>query len=262
MADVLRSAALTDAGFAHAFSLREGGVSDAPFGTLNLGRAVGDEEECVWENHIRFAARVPYPRDELYEVSQVHGVSVRVVALCEDPVVVRQEQHDALIAPAGGLAVGVRTADCVPILLADTVTGGVAAVHAGWRGAVNQILLRTIDRMRAELGTEPGALVAAVGPHIRVADFEVGEEVVAAAEAAVRAADPSSSLQVVQRGDGKPHVDLAALVAHQLRSAGVTRIDDVGGCTYRDAARFFSYRRDAGRTGRHLAAVVSRKPVA
>ena len=126
MADVLRSTALTDAGFAHAFSLREGGVSDAPFGTLNLGRAVGDEEECVWENHIRFAARVPYPRDELYEVSQVHGVSVRVVALCEDPVVVRQEQHDALIAPAGGLAVGVRTADCVPILLADTVTGGVA----------------------------------------------------------------------------------------------------------------------------------------
>ena len=77
MADVLRSAALTDAGFIHAFSLRSGGVSDPPFGTLNLGRALGDEEECVWENHIRLADTVPYFRGELFEVSQVHGVSVR-----------------------------------------------------------------------------------------------------------------------------------------------------------------------------------------
>lgn len=252
MADVVRSAALRDAGFAHAFSLRDGGVSDPPFGTLNLGRSVGDEEECVWENHIRFAARVPYGRDALFEVSQVHGTSVRLVAAGEDPVAVRQEEHDALIAPAGGLAVGVRTADCVPILLADTEHGAVAAVHAGWRGAVNHILSRTIERMQQEFGTEAGALVAAVGPHIRVAHFEVGSEVADAAEAAAPGAG------VVQWGGEKPHVDLAALVRHQLARAGVTRVDDVGGCTFEDAQRFFSYRRDAGRTGRHLAVVVSR----
>lgn len=252
MADVVRSAALKDAGFAHAFSLRDGGVSDAPFGTLNLGRSVGDEEECVWENHIRFAARVPYPRDGLFEVSQVHGTSVRLVSADEDPLVVRREEHDALIAPAGGLTVGVRTADCVPILLADTQHGAVAAVHAGWRGAVNHILGRTLERMQAEFGTDPGALVAAVGPHIRAAHFEVGDEVALAAEAAAPGAG------VVVRGGAKPHVDLAALVRHQLLSAGVTRVDDVGGCTFEDAARFFSYRRDAGRTGRHLAVIVSR----
>jgi hypothetical protein len=261
MADVLRSAALKDAGFAHAFSLRAGGVSDAPFGTLNLGRGVGDDEECVWENHIRFAARVPYGRDELFEVSQVHGVSVRLIAPGEDPLAVRREEHDALIAPSGGIAVGVRTADCVPILLADTDSGAVAAVHAGWRGAVNQILPRTIDRMRAEFGTATSALVAAVGPHIRVANFEVGEEVADAALAAVRATGTAALVDVVVRGaqGAKPHVDLAALVAHQLRAAGVTRVDDVGGCTFVDGARFFSYRRDAGRTGRHLAAIVSRR---
>ena len=257
MADVLRSAALRDAGFAHAFSLRSGGVSDAPYHTLNLGRSVGDDEACVWENHIRFAARVPYGRDELFEVSQVHGVSVRLVAPSEDPRVVRQEEHDALIAPAGGLAVGVRTADCVPILLADTDTGAVAAVHAGWRGAVNHIVPRTIERMRTELGTHPSALVAAVGPHIRVARFEVGDEVAEAADAAAQACEPGVSVVVRSAETSKAHVDLAALVRLQLTHAGVTRVDDVGGCTLDDAARFFSYRRDQGRTGRHLAAIVS-----
>lgn len=238
-----RSALLTDAGFVHGFSTRRGGVSEAPFDSLNLGRALGDAASKVEENHRRLAASLGYAR--LFELSQVHGVRVRNVRAGEDARVVRAEEGDALIAREPGIAVGVRTADCIPLLLAHRHSGHVAAVHAGWRGVEAKIAAQAIK----ELGHPASELVAALGPHIRQANFEVGEDV------AERLAAASDARDVVDRSD-TPHVDLTQILIAQLRALGVSDVDDAGGCTYADQA-YFSYRRDGARTGRMLSVIVA-----
>lgn len=161
-------------------------------------------------------------------------------------------EGDALIARTEGFAVAARTADCVPVLIGHPSSGEVGAVHAGWRGAVAGIVARTIHA----LSHDPAELVVAIGPHIRVGAFEIGEEVAREMERA------ASGGAVVVRGGPKPHGDLAALVRLQLLEAGVRddAIDDVGGCTHADAAHFFSHRREHGKTGRHLSAIVAGVP--
>lgn len=247
---VLQSELLARHGFAHGFSLRTGGVSQGPFASLNLGRSVGDAPEAVARNVVRFAEAVGLDPDRLYEVSQVHGRGVRVVREDDEVLAVRREEADALVARAPGHAVAVRTADCVPILLADPQRGAVAAVHAGWRGVVDRVL----DAALEALDPDRTKVLCAIGPHIRAASFEVGEDVARAIAEAAHGED------VVFPGDPRPHVDLARAVRAQLRARGVelAHIDDVGGCTFTDAARFFSHRRDAGTTGRHLATIVAR----
>lgn len=247
MVDVLEAPRLRAAGFAHGFTLRTGGVSEGPFATANLGRDLGDDPAAVEENHRRLASALGF--DRLYEVRQVHGRALRQVGAEEDPARVRDESADGLIATQWGVAVGVRVADCVPVLLADPATGAVAAVHAGWRGVEARIVADAVARLG---GRE--RIRAAIGPHIRQEHFEVGPEV------AQRLAAVAEGCEVVVEGSGRPHVDLAGIVRAQLRAAGVDddRIEDVGGDTYADPARFFSYRRDGGRTGRHLAVVVAR----
>lgn len=238
------STLLEEHGFVHGFSTREGGVSEGPFGSLNLGRTVGDDPAHVAENTRRFVAALGGPR--LFEVSQVHGREVVEVGAA--PVAaVRRVEADGLIAATAGDAVAVRTADCVPILLGNVETGAVAAVHAGWRGVEARIVPVAVARLG-----DPAALVAAIGPHIRRDAFEVSEEV------AARIAASAHGAEVVEARAPRPHVDLAAAVMAQLRHAGVERVDDVGGCTHAQPDRFFSHRRDAGRTGRHLSAIVAR----
>lgn len=248
MADVLRSELLAEAGFAHGFSLRTGGVSEGPFATLNLGRGLGDPEANVTENHRRFAEAVGFVPAALFEQSQVHGRRVREVAAGERPDIVRQEEGDALVGRRTGTAVGIRVADCMPVLIAHPPSGDVAAVHAGWRGVEQRIVGATIEA----LGHPAEALVVAIGPHIRADRFEVGEDV---AERLAAVAGEGAS--VVDRSREKPHVDLTTIVRRELERLGVAAIDDVGGCTHADPERFFSYRRD-GKTGRHLAAIVAR----
>lgn len=241
---ILRSALLDEHGFVHGFSTREGGVSEGAFACLNLARTVGDDPAHVAENARRFAEALGGPR--LYEVSQVHGREV-VEVDGRGVEAVRTIEADGLVARTAGDAVAVRTADCVPILLADVDSGRVAAVHAGWRGVEQRIVEVAIARLGAA-----ASLVAAIGPHIRLDAFEVSDEV-AARIAAVAHGEP-----VVEARDPRPHVDLSRTLIAQLRHAGVERVDDVGGCTHADATRFFSHRRDAGVTGRHLSAIVAR----
>lgn len=249
MSVAIRSERLVAAGFSHAFSLRTGGVSTGPFASLNLARTVGDAPEAVEENLRRFLAAVPC--EAVFEVTQVHGRVVRRVRPDDAIETVRLEEADALVATDAGVAVGVRVADCVPILLACPVTGAVAAVHAGWRGCVAQILPRAIDLLVAE-GAARASLIAAVGPHIRVASFEIGEEV--AAEIAPLAEG------AVARGYAKPHGDLTRVVTAQLLRAGLDEgaIDVLPGCTFEDVTRFHSFRRDGAKSGRHLAVIVAR----
>lgn len=245
MHGVLRSRKLEQLGFAHGFSTRAGGVSQGPYASLNLGRSVGDDPEHVAENHRRFAGWAGYAPDALFELSQVHGAVVRRVGPREDPALVRQERGDALVGE-GGAAVSVRTADCVPVLIADPSSRQVAAVHAGWRGVVAEVVPAALR----ELGAPASRLWAAVFPHIRSCCFEVGEEV---AEQLARLGP------AVARRAPKPYVALDALIAAQLTAAGIPseQIEQVPGCTRCDAAQFYSFRRDGQASGRHLTVIVS-----
>jgi polyphenol oxidase len=250
VADVLRSELLVREGFAHGFSLRTGGVSRGPFQSLNLARTVGDSAEDVAENHLRLASAVGFDAGRLLEVTQVHGAAVLAISPGMSPVEARMVEADALVAAGGDAAVAVRVADCVPVLLADRRSGAVAAVHAGWRGCVAGVVARAMAALTRRTAAPP-EVVAAIGPHIRVGAFEVGEDV----GAQLAAAAPAS--QVVLRGAGQPRVDLARVVRAQLVAVGVAEasIEDVGGCTFAEPERFFSYRRDGQRSGRHLAVI-------
>jgi YfiH family protein len=254
VSDVLKAELLQELGFRHGFNLRTGGASASPFASFNLGRAVGDDPARVDENHRRFALAVGYAPGPLYEASQVHGVGVYAVANGDDPRTMRQREADALVAAAGGTAVGVRVADCVPLLLADAGSGAVAAVHSGWRGTVRGVVEAAVESLRAVGNGEPAVFTAAIFPHIRRCCFEVGDDV---AETLLAASpDP----EVVDRSRRKPHVDLSAIIASKLVRLGVPAacIEQVRGCTRCEPQRFFSYRRDGQRSGRHLAAIVSR----
>lgn len=240
-------------GVRHGFSLRTGGVSEPPFDSLNLARAVGDASEAVAENHVRLAAATGYQPDALFEVSQVHGCTCVEVGPGSEVLETRAVEADALVARQPGVAVGVRVADCLPVLLADSEVGVVAAAHAGWRGIEARVVGVTLDAM-VRLGASRDRIRAALGPHIRPCCFEVGEEV------AERIAAASEGADVIAPGPRRPHVDLAAAAAAQLHAAGVLagHVERVEGCTHCDEARrFFSYRRDGRRSGRQLAVIVA-----
>jgi len=249
---VLHSALLTDHGFAHAFATRAGGVSTAPFDTLNLGYHLGDADDAVRENRARFLQALAIGADHFYEQHQVHGTHVREILANGDADAIAHQEGDALMTRVHGSAVCARTADCVPVLVGHPATGQVGAAHAGWRGAVAGVVPRLLEA----LAHDPAELIVAIGPHIRVGAFEIGEDVAAEMEAAAPGAP------VVRRGGERLFGDLSALVQYQLQNVGVpdAAIDDVGCCTFADAAQFFSHRRDRGRTGRHLSAIVARAP--
>jgi polyphenol oxidase len=252
MPEPLRALQLTRLGFRHGFSPRQGGVSPAPFDSLNLG-ASADDSEHVAENQRRFASMVGYRETRLFVLRQVHGREVRRVTSGDDPEHVWDEEGDALVASAG-FAIGVRSADCVPVLLVDPATRQVAAAHAGWRGVVAGVVPAALDVLARSAGAPHARLHAALFPHIRRCCFEVDESV---AQQLV-AASPGADDCVIAMPD-KPHVALDVIVRAQLRALGVPdeNIEDVPGCTVCDPERFFSYRRSgAGNHGLHLTAIV------
>ena len=250
----LTSHLLTAAGFRHGFFTRLGGVSSGAFASLNFSTSVGDASDCVLENTARAAAWLTLESASLYCAQQVHGANVLEILADTTPQSIVASLADALISARAHVACCIRTADCVPLLVGDPNQGCVAAIHAGWRGVVAGIVMRTIERL-SEMGSKPNQLLVAIGPHIRSLAFEVSEEV------AQTIANVTPRCSVVQRHLGPlPHVDLAECVRAQLRIAGVApgNVDDVGGCTFSDATRFFSYRRQGPASGRHLHAIVSR----
>lgn len=257
---VLTSDLLARAGFRHAFSTRLGGVSDAPFDSLNLQSVQAnariaegeprDSDANIRENHARFAEAAGLARDAVVvDVSQVHGCTV--VAACD--ATPTRVAADAITSVRGGHAILIRVADCVPILLADPTTGAVAAVHAGWRGVVAGIVPAAVDALRA-IGADPRALLAAVGPAISARHFEIGPEV---ADELTRA-DLASCVVAPGVYGPKHHADLVHGVRLQLERAGIApaQIDAEPPCTYADRARFHSFRRDGARSGR-LAALIA-----
>ena len=224
---------------------RRGGVSGAPYDTLNVGRHVGDDPASVEENRRRFCAALDTDPAWLVTAGQVHGATVRVV---EAP---RHEPFcDGLVTTTSRLLLAIATADCAPVLLSDPVAGVIGACHAGWRGAVAGIAARTVQTM-VERGARPSSLRAHVGPCLSREAFEVGPEVAAQFDAAV-----------VHRREAwpRPHVDLKAAVRRQLSDAGLAddHIEASAHCTLQEDDTFFSHRASGGTTGRMFGAIVLR----
>jgi len=241
---------LRDAGFVHAFSTRESGESAEPFDSLDLQRpgAAPERREELERNTRRFLDAVGLLGRGLADAQQVHGKLVlepTTAGLCG--------AGDALIADAGGPAVGVRSADCVTLLVGDPSTGRVAAIHAGWRGVVAGVVVAAIRTM-SERGSKPRDLIAAIGPAISAARFEVGPEVVSAFVAAGLGdcATPTAG--------AKAFADLERAACLQVAREGLpsTSIHACGRCTATEPAQFFSHRRDAGLTGRMLSVIAPR----
>ncbi|HEU4407378.1 MAG TPA: polyphenol oxidase family protein [Polyangiaceae bacterium] len=254
MAHALTSALLAGAGFRHGFFTRRGGVSEGPYASLNVAASSGDEPGRVGENLRRCAEAVGVGPGRLFFLSQVHGVRARAVGPGDEPGPVAREEGDIVLSAEPGFACAVRSADCVPVLLADRHTGAVCAVHSGWRG-VELDAAGAGARALGELAGPGADLIAAVGPHISADAFEVGDEVAGRLEAI------SPAPGVVRRRPGeRPRVDLRAIVTAQLLRAGVRAIDHVGGCTVAEPDLFFSYRRDGAASGRLLSALVARPP--
>ena len=248
--DLLTSPLL--AAFVHGFTTRGGGVSAPPYDALNLGGAVGDDPARVAENWRRLEARTGV---RFARVRQVHGARVvRADAPCEPG-----EEADAVLSAAAGVAACVSVADCVPVLLADPETGAVAAVHAGWRGTLAGAAAEAVEALRREFGAPAARLLGAVGPSIGPCCYEVSDDVAGPfrerfGAAVVRAPLPGS-------GEG-PHLDLWESNRHVLARAGVApeRIEVLGACTSCERHRFYSHRRDRGRTGRQVAFIAPRTP--
>jgi polyphenol oxidase len=244
-------------GFAHGFPTRAGGVSGPPFDTLNFAKAWRDLPEAVQENRRRLLSALGLAR--LFMIRQVHGNQVVCIGEGQGPESLEGVTGDALITDQPGAALGVFSADCVPLLFADPETGACGTAHAGWRGVVAGVAGATVAAMAAAFGTRPAALRVAMGPAIGPCCFEVGDEVVAAFEARHPGA---RGLGVVVEGKGaRAHIDLKRSLALELQHVGIpaAQLDAGPECTLCDPqARFYSYRRDNTRTGQHMAVIARR----
>ncbi len=239
---MIRSPLLSELpGIAHGFFTREGGVSDGLYASLNVGLGSSDERARVLENRRRVATALGVPGDALAMPYQVHSPDVAVVeevwAPGEGPKV------DAVVTAREGVAIGVATADCGPILFADPQARVVGAAHAGWQGAFKGVIAATVAAMEG-LGAARGRIVAVLGPTISAAAYEVGPEFVARF---VEADSGFARFFVPSERAGHAMFDLPAFVAFRLEEAGIERRGDLGACTYADEARFFSYRRTTHR---------------
>jgi len=281
----------------HAFSTRRGGHSQAPCAGLNLGFTESDERARVEQNRRRFLDQLGAKDFALASVRQVHSSHSLVVTRDREdrlayqwpggevctPEANQLPAGDGLMTSAPGILLTIRIADCLPLLLVDPTRRVVAAVHAGWRGALARIIEKAVGDMRRAFGSDPQELIAALGPSIRACCYEVGEEVVEAFHGGFADADrffqppanrPEAAVDrrailfesAYPPGHAPEHVpaarlDLTAVTRHQLSTAGV-RSANILAADYCTACRtdlFFSHRREGGSTGRQAAAIGIRR---
>ena len=236
--DIARSQVLE--GVSHGFLGRAGGVSTGEVAGLQFGLGAGDDPDHVAENRRR-AVKAILPGAQLVMPYQVHSpdaVIVEQVWTHED-----RPRADAVVTSRPGLLLGIVTADCAPILLADTEAGVVAAAHAGWRGAQGGVIEATIEAME-RLGSRAGRISAAIGPCIAQASYEVDEP--------FREQFTMEDARFFANGKpGRWQFDLEAYVAYRLDTSGVARIDRLGLDTYTQQERYYSYRRATHRGEAH-----------
>jgi polyphenol oxidase len=224
-------------GLRHGFSVRRGGISRDPFGTLNLGLNTADDSAAVHENLARFCQAGGWDRSGMAFTRQVHGERIAAV---DGPGVV--EDTDALITDAPGVTLAVQVADCVPVFLHDPAAGAVGIVHAGWKGSALQIAGKTAAAMREAFGCDPGRMTACIGPSIGPCCFEVGPDVAGRFPERVLSGD-RLDLWAVNRDS----LIRAGLAPESIRVSGL--------CTNCHRDWFFSYRGDGGETGRMMGVI-------
>jgi polyphenol oxidase len=237
---------------------RLGGVSAAPWESLNVGVHVGDSTSAVLENRLRIRREGDLPSEPVW-LEQVHGTSVVVLdagsiprtANAEQLMEQRRPRADAAVTREPGVVCAIQVADCMPVLFAARDGSVVGAAHAGWRGLASGVLGATV----AAMDVPPADIVAWLGPAIGPESFEVGDDVVAAF-AATAHSDQRAQTEAafLPRPNGKWLCDLFALARLRLAALGVTQVSGGGLCTVSDARRFYSYRRD-GQTGRMAALI-------
>jgi purine-nucleoside/S-methyl-5'-thioadenosine phosphorylase / adenosine deaminase len=250
-AGMIRAASLSGLpGIRHGFFTRTGGVSEGIYASLNGGIGSRDVPAKVAENRARMAAALAVGPERLLTAYQTHSADVVTAEIPWSPDT--RPRVDAIVTRARGLAIGVTTADCGPVLFADAQAGVIGAAHAGWRGAFQGVLEATIEALE-RCGADRSRLVVALGPMIRQPNYEVGPEFVARFEAADAAND--RFFKASARAD-HALFDLAGYIAARLRRCGIDHIEDVGRCTYGSPREFFSYRGSTHRGepdyGRHV----------
>jgi polyphenol oxidase len=237
----------------HAFFTRSGGVSQGVYASLNGGVGSNDAPDKIAENRARMAAALGVKADRLLTPYQIH--SPDVVVADEPWTRENRPRADAIVTRVPRLAIGVSTADCGPLLFADSEAGVIGAAHAGWRGALTGVIEATITAME-QLGASRDRITAALGPTIRQPNYEVGPEFV---ERFV-AAEPGNArfFELSQRAD-HAMFDLTGYIAERVQRAGIVQFEDLGLCTCAEPDRFFSYRRTTLRGepdyGRHINAI-------
>lgn len=254
---------LEEAGFANGFSTRHGGTSSMPERSLNLAGFNEDSAENILENRRRFLKLFP-GEWALAGCWQVHGSEVRLVKDQDDAKPAEDARGDtvycdAIVSSAHGVLAGVKTADCVPILIGDPTTGAFAAVHAGWRGTLAEVALKALKRMKEKYETKPHNVQVAIGPAARSCCYEVGTDVIEPFSKRFAASDNLFR----QTRENYACIDLLQANRSQILSAGAdpVRINIAPLCTICRPDLFFSYRHEKkvqGKVGR-LMSVVGRK---
>ena len=247
----------------HAVSTRFGGVSKAPFKSLDLALHVGDEAKSVAENRRRFCQGLGLDAARMTTCQQVHGNNIACITQAEIGAGAYTLENtvqdtDALITNLPGVPLTLFFADCTPIMIYDPVNNAVGIAHGGWRGTAGAIAFHTVKAMAQAFGTNPRDCLASVGPSIGPCCYEIGDEVAQQFEKVFL--DASELILHRDEASGKYHLDLWLANALMLQRAGVQmcNIDMADTCTSCNSEVFFSYRADHGKTGR-IAALIALK---
>ena len=250
---MIQAADLKISTVSHGFFTRQGGYSQGLFASLNCGMGSGDDRNIVRQNRALVADRLRVAEPHLLSPYQTHSADVIVV---EGPWKSQERPRaDAMVTVTRGLALGVLTADCGPVLFADAEAGVIGAAHSGWKGALAGVTGRTLDAMEA-LGAKRRRTVAVLGPMISQAAYEVGPEF----PARFLDEDPANRrFFTVSPRQGHAMFDLAGYLETRLKREGAGEVVNLGICTFSDEARFFSYRRSTHRAekdyGRQISAI-------
>jgi hypothetical protein len=238
----------------HAIFTRQGGVSEKPWDTLNLGGTVGDDPQHVQKNRHRVFEALGLNINSLYDVWQVHSADI----VCTDQPRPERTTHlkaDAILTDRPGVTLFMRFADCVPLLLFEPKRGVIGLVHAGWKGTVSRIAERAVLTMHQQYGSSPKDILAMIGPSIGPDHYEVGQEVIYQVQSTF--GPHAERLLTKYNGErsGRLHLDLWAANQQVLLDAGVRQIEMSGICTACQLDDWYSHRAESGRTGRFGALV-------
>lgn len=229
----------------HGIFLRQGGCSPEPWKSLNLSTTVGDSRENVIENRTRIMKVLNLPKDGFFDVWQVHSTNVvetNKPRSCDQNYI----QADSIITNKPGVALLMRFADCVPILLYDPIHNVIGLVHAGWIGSIKKIAKKTIERMEEVYGSNKEKVIAGIGPSIGVDHYPVGAEVIEQ----IKGSFPLDWENLIQKRGSQDHLDLSKTNELVLRESGVVNIEHSRICTASNISDWYSHRGEKRKTGR------------